>query len=634
MSIFVVEVGPSAENVDVDRMLAATSGAGPWDTRELHREAGLAIGARARWTVPEDENTNAIVVDSERGFVLVWDGRLDDRGPLCDTLGDVSVTARQRRDPMAASNAELALAAFVKWGKAAPVHLLGDFAFVLFDIRRRALFACRDRFGLRPLYFLRRPSGGVRVASDERALFALGDVPMRPNLPLVARAIAGIPVLRSQTLHEGVNVLPGGAALALVGSHQEVTNYYRPNPGYDESISDADHGDRIRAALEAAVAARIRGRWPVASQASGGLDSSTVAAFAARQLTAQGRPPPLLLHVKCSGLPCDESRFAASLARGTASPLVEVEGSGVNIWDHTPPEIDLGGAWCGPFGELYRQAAGHGVRVILTGQGSDELQSRYGSETEDALLRSCWLEAAGFAGLVADPFDRSAWSRLGRAALAARAPRFVRDRRARRRWVRRIPSYATPRARRWALEGYQELDDFQRSFEHASPLRRAACAELSSTVGVTLILHEHERFASYLGVELSHPFFDQRVVEAFLALPARLRTTFELLKPTQRRVVERDLPRELVWRSPHTVYDEFHRLAWQRGVAHSLELARRSRLAQLGLVEAGLFEAAVRRTFDHPEGPDSDVTNALQLEAWLERAENTRRFGTVRPEIP
>lgn len=609
MSVLAIEVGEGASAARVSQTLDAAAGAGAWDAIGRHAEPGLALGVRTRALGPEDERHGGVAVDEARGLVVAWDGRIDDRAAICRALA---------LEPGAPS-ACVALEAFSRWAERAPEHLLGDFAFVVYTRRDRALFVARDRVGVRPLYALALPSGVVRLSTSERALFACGDADERPNLPVLASALAGAAVLKTETLRAGVEVIPAASTVWLRAGGRAARAYYRPDPSaVDAKTSRQGHVERVSAALELAVADRIRSTSRIAAQASGGLDSSSVAAIAAAQLAATGREPPLLLHMRCAGLTCDEGRYARSLAAKLGAPLVEADGSAAAYRPWPSLEIDLGGPWCDVYRQLYRAAAAAGARVVLTGEGSDELQLRHGLEIEDALVRRSALEAARFAGLFDDPLSRRGWARLARAAARRAAPRTLRARLERRAEREEPPAFLTTAARGWARQGLERLADERRSIEHESPLRRAVCVELTSTVGMTLILQEIQAFASHHGLELTHPFLDLRVIEAFHALPTSLRTSFDTIKPTLRAAMEGRLPPAVLWRAPPTDYTEFHDRAWRAPRAEWLELAGSSRLAALGLVEPGAFKAAIEAGFSGEL--TSEVTNALELEGWLRRS--------------
>ncbi|NUP07088.1 MAG: hypothetical protein HOW73_13620 [Polyangiaceae bacterium] len=614
MSILALEVGQHADARRVERMLATSTGVGAWDADDRHHEPGIAIGVRSRWVVPEDEGARAIAEDRDRGVVVAWEGRIDDRIGLIRALG-----ASPRL-----TNAELACAAFAKWGADAPKHLIGEFVFTVFDRRERRALIVRDRLGIRPVYYVVRPDGLVRISSCERGLFACGDVDERPNLKVLASALAGSAVLLNETLREGVHVLEPGSILVVREGGTSTTTYFSVEPGgVDERLAPAEHVERIRAALDVAVASRTRGKWPIAAHASGGLDSSSVIAVAAKQLREANRPAPLLLHMTCASLPCDERRYARSVAARVDAPMVERDGSSAVYGPSTTDEVDLGGPWFEVLRELYGQAREAGARVVLTGDGSDEVQLRHWLEIDDSLLRGEWLDAARFAGLFDEPLDRDGWSRLARGFARNKLPQVTKLWRARRRPGDGLPSFLTPMARASALESLAALEQRRNDVPHPSPLRRAVAVELTSTVGMTLIMQELHSFASHCGVELLHPFLDIRVVEAFHALPTRMRTSFDLVKPTLRTAMEGLLPPEVLWRSIPTHYNDFHEAAWRRERDAWLPLARSSSLARLGLVDPERFRRAVEEAF---EGElTADVRNALELEGWLARLDATSR---------
>lgn len=608
MSIFVLEIGPRARLANVEVALASGLGVGPWDTDETSTREGFAARARARFIVPEDEGSRCILEDRDRRWTLLWDGRLDDRRELIDSLGATA----------SASDASLAALAFAAWGVEAPRRLIGDFAIARFDHVEGTLLLARDRLGIRPLYFIELPEGGVRVATSERALFAPRDVPEQPNLRLLAQAVAGVAVLDRETFRVGVRVVPPASVLTIRAGRATAERYWSPDPDcVDERSSPAEHVARVRSALEAAVVSRIRGRWPVAAQASGGLDSSSCIAIASPWLARHGRPPPLLLQMSCPGLACDESRYAASLAKRFGAPLLQAEAAAFD--PDQVGNVDLGGPWCVPYGRLFDSARERGCRVVLTGEGSDELQLRHGLELEDAIVRRDPLDALRFSGAWEDPLSRRAWSRLVRTAVRARMPPPLRARRARRAFERSLPDYFTTRSSRWALEGYEDIERATRELAHPSPLRRAVCMELSSTTGMTLILQELQLFAQDRGVELVHPFLDMRVVDAFMALPARLRLSFDIIKPTLRAAMEGALPPEILWRYPPTSYVELHERAHRERAEPWLEMTRPSALAQLGLVDPKRFPRAAEAALRGEEDLGVDLAYALAIEAFLRR---------------
>lgn len=606
MSLLVAELGPDIGNTNLQHLADAARGEGKWDRTSSYEGPSFRALCLERWQTPEDSKPHSAVWVRDHQ-VVVFDGRIDDRARLI----------RDLHAPPDATSAELAGRAFERWGHAAAKQLIGEFAFLIFD--RDQLTLVRDRLGIRPLYALQLGSRW-RIASAEPCLFADGALKESPSPRMLARAIAGVAVTSSETLREHVRVVPA-ASITMLPSWTE-SRYYEPDPGGVLDLPEREHIDRIRGALDLAIADRIRGPYPIAAQQSGGLDSSTTVALASLQLVQAARPAPVLLHMRASGLPCDERSYARAMAAQYGATLLEAEGARPFRPSSVTHYVELGGPWCEPYAELYRGA--RDARVVLTGEGSDELQLRHGSEVDDAVLRRSWIEAARFAGVVEDPTSLQGWKVLGRALLRERlSPQRLRGR-AVARASKRLPSYLTSRARDDAMEAQIQWLDRLDAPKHESPLRRAVCAELTSTPGMTLILHELQQFASAMGVELSHPFLDARVVDAFAALPAHLRLAADIVKPTHRKMMEGLLPPGILWRYPPTDYTSLHESAHRLAGAEWRHLLLSPRLADVGVVDGAKFAQAGREMLDALDRRECgvltlDLAYAFAAEAWLNR---------------
>lgn len=604
MTRILVAQHPGAESVDFESVLSA---ARPtfFDRIDIHRTPGLFIGVASYATEPEDDGASGIAIDPDQGVVLAWDGRIDDRTALCRKLGEGVETP----------SAQLALRAFQRWGVHAPEYMLGDFAMVAVDAKRGRIFAARDAFGLRALVHASH-RGGRLVASDERLLFALG-VSRSPDVAALGRFIARVYLPIDDTLYREVRNVPSGGTLEIEGQRASTLRYFDPDVD-EQKLSDGEHVERVRHALTIAVADRSRGTRPYSSDASGGVDSSTVVALLAARLKALGREPPLLLHMRCIGMACDEGRFAQALARHVGAPLFEVDGARTRFGPEPMPELDMPDSWCDTTHQLLEAARQRGVRVSFSGQGSDELQFRY-LLVEDALVTKAWLDAARFAGLFEHPFSRTRWAAFFRSGGRLLAPKDWLQRRADRRIAEQLPSWLAPRGRELALQGALAMAHFPDAHRHKSPLRRATHAELVFSPATTMLAQAESTFARAHGIELAQPYCDQRVVRAFTALPTRLRASFEMSKPTLREIARDILPPGLAWKYPAVRYGPFLHAAWQRASEEWLEVARAPRLAALGLVDPTKLQAAVENGFNQ-QALAWEVHHVLRAEAWLARS--------------
>ncbi|MFO0555105.1 MAG: asparagine synthase-related protein [Polyangiaceae bacterium] len=590
------------------------------DRVDRHQSPSFACVVFARWIAPEQLDRSAIAEGAR--WIVAVDGRLDERDALAHRV-DLSADG--------STDAALVAALLDRRGLSALEALTGDFALIAFEPARRTVVLMRDPLGVRPLFYAR--GGSLRVSSDERALRRSGLGGVDPGA--IAAALAGALVTRERTLFRDVRSVPAGSILVFDGPDAVplARTYFEPDPhAADAHRPDREHLERVRNALEHAVEFRTQSPHPIAAQASGGLDSSSVVVLASAALAKRGRSLDALLHMRATGLDCDELRYATALREslpsidGVSPELLVADGAEV-VFDPVAAaraDLDFPGPWCVAYRELYERAVARGVRVVLTGEGSDELATHLGFEVDDALQRHAWLEAARFANLYDSPFDRASWVALARAFVRALSPAAVGVRRAHQRLARSLPRFMSAQGRDDATAAQLEIEHFSERFDHPSPLRRAACLALAFSPSMSWIMTSHQRFAADAGVEQAHPFLDVRVARAFLALPTHLRWSPEMIKPALRQVIGPALRPGLRWRSPPAEYSAFHARAFHRTAASWEPLASNSRLAELGVVDPTEFTRMVRATFA-PQTPPADmdftVLRALTLEATLRRLE-------------
>jgi asparagine synthase (glutamine-hydrolysing) len=181
------------------------------------------------------------------------------------------------------SDSEIALHLFEDYGVQCLHQLRGEFAIVLWDARRRMMFAARDRFGIKPLFYAWHRDA-LYFASEAKALFAAG-VPARWDEESVYQSVAfgGYQV---RTLFDGVHQIPPGHFMIATEHHVQVASYWDFNyPPATQTLPkrpDAEYAAEFRCALEDAVRIRLRADVPVGVYLSGGLDSCSVLGLAAR----------------------------------------------------------------------------------------------------------------------------------------------------------------------------------------------------------------------------------------------------------------------------------------------------------------------------------------------------------------
>lgn len=545
-----------------------------------------------------DRGQPGLSIDDE--WIVAVDGHVARRSELATRLGAVEATT-----------VGLVRAALGRYGEHAPAQLDGDFAIVaLHRPSRRTVFAV-DRFGTRQLH-ASALEGSVTVASEPLcALRAIGR-PFEPDLAVTAQMLVGSAITRERSLYRGAATMAAGTTRVLDASGvSEDHAFFRPEPMEAPPRS-------LRAAIEIgvdvlarAVRARCEGSHAIGVLTSGGLDSTIVAALACRACVELGLPRPILFHVSAAGYAADERPFAQRLA--------DVLGLELVVRDIREREVagdrslrEFHGLTAPAFVRLFEAATSRGVRVMLTGEGGDELQFPTGRELDDLLAAKDWRAAARWVGL-RGPGIRSRLRLAMRAGLQGRLPRSVLEERAVARALATLPTWLTEKGRRHAHDAIVERHAAEFAREHPLPHKRTIAAHYAWSSAMTISYQLQNALAARLGVELRHPFFDERVCDAWGALPTSLLVSPELEKPFLRAVCANLLPRDLAFRPPPTDYTRVHRSLWSERFQEKLAgLSERSELVARGLV-------ALQPLLDDlgEEDPRFEALQVLLATLWL-----------------
>ena len=276
--------GRPVEAEDVERMLEQMPHRGS-DAVGIWRRGSVGLGHRLLHTLPEDTGSRFPLVVSDGEFVVTADIRLDNRETLISTLG------LGDRDPGSISDTYLLLVAYQKWGERCPEHLLGDFAFAIWDERRKALFCARDHMGLKTLCYYLSADTFV-FASDIKGLWGIPEVPKQVNEREIAAYLANIFPDKSATFFNHIFRLPPAHTMSIRDGGFQLRSYWEPNPSPDvKPSSDAEYAEQFKVIFIEAVRCRLRSVYPIGSMLSGGLDSSSVTCIARNLLQDSGKAP-------------------------------------------------------------------------------------------------------------------------------------------------------------------------------------------------------------------------------------------------------------------------------------------------------------------------------------------------------
>ncbi|MEV5025981.1 lasso peptide isopeptide bond-forming cyclase [Paenibacillus sp. LPE1-1-1.1] len=254
----------------------------PCDTAQAWHEDDIFLGCHNQWITPESIGERNPFFDKERGLVITADAIIDNRSELFNQL-QVDLHLREQM-----SDSQLILLAYHRWGETTPVHLVGDFAFMIWDCRERKLYGARDFSGGRTLYYHCNRDRFV-FCTTIKPLLTLPGVKKELNEAWLAEflAISGMVDVAdaSQTIYKNIEQLPPSHTITISSERIKLERYHQINP--DERIRFKSNNDYIEAfqdVFQQAVTSRLRTHRHVGAQLSGGLDSGAIVSFASKEL--------------------------------------------------------------------------------------------------------------------------------------------------------------------------------------------------------------------------------------------------------------------------------------------------------------------------------------------------------------
>jgi asparagine synthase (glutamine-hydrolysing) len=524
----------------------------------------VALGCIPWRVTPEDGLYDGPVHSADGAVVVVADARIDNREELVLRLGIAS------NDAAAMSDAALILAAWQKWSYESPRYLVGDFVFAVWDARSGELFCARDAIGQRVLFY-HESTHGVALATTAQALAELPHV----RAELSEQKVADFLVLLQRpdsTFFRGIHRLAPGHVLRADRTGMRIDQYWSPAPSHLLRFrSDEEYVDAFLDVFEAAVRAQLRCDGKVGMMASGGLDSSSVAAVAATQLREIGRTLPAFHAAPRAGYAgpvrkgavADESGDVLAMARmhpnielhirrtPDRSPLDDLETS--FRMTGAPPRNPGNAAW---FLDIYRQAAQTGVRVLLSGHKGNVTISQTGLRSlRDSAVRGdwrrLWRETNALARATGtgrrDVFRQEVVLPLMPHAAAA-ALGWLRGTRSRAVWDDTSSAINREFARAMDVEERVRAANRHHDDVHRLPEMKY---RLMALEGGADVFDLYSGFRPWFGIETRDPTADRRVVEFCMAIPGSQYLRDGVTRSLIRRAMAGRLPDQLRLRSSY-----------------------------------------------------------------------------------
>ncbi len=573
------------------------------DGSETWIDGSVGLGAAALATTEEALNERQPLRSGD--LWIVADARIDGRRDLIAELG-----SRGSKDLDAATDVELILHAYRAWGEAAAEHLLGDFAFAIWDRARQRLFCARDHFGIKPFYYAEQPDRFVfsntliclrrhpAVSSELDELAVADALLFQSNMDLESTAFAGC------------RRLPPAHVLTLSARGRTLRRYWRLSVDPPAVEPETDWVERFRSLLEVAVDDRLP-TDRVAVLMSGGLDSTAVAATAGGIYEKRGRRG--RVHCFIQGyerlIPCREEHYARLVAERSSLPHTYLPLDDYRIaqdWDRLPLSPEPGNLVLAAATRDLDRRITERHRVALTGICGDELLASSVGYFVDQLRR-------GRVGRALRYLLETRW-RYG-----ARPPLGLHTRwlawRGRKRWRDGYPSWLNPDLeRRFDLPDRWRWYWFERRPEERHPTRPEAHYYFWDICYLNLF-EKLDAGARHCALEQRHPFLDLRLVEALMAMPP---VPWCLDKYLLRQAMRGVLP-EAVRRRPKApvagallhALDQPESRLWQQLIESAPAVARFVRPEKLLDRLRNLESAGTSVPYGH------EIHRALSLAHWL-----------------
>jgi asparagine synthase (glutamine-hydrolysing) len=579
----------------IEKMTAVMSYRGPDGINHWVR-GPVALGQCMLRTTPESLEDTQPLCNEDESVVLVMDGWLSNWEELRAELRARGVRLRTRSDT------ELVLRAYECWERDCPHHLDGEFAFVIWDQRRREAFCARDHTGCKPFHY-HWNGRTLIVASDLNAILSVPFVSQEPNSGMIAEILANEMYTRDETVWLGVMRLVAACRMNVDGDGPRIEQYWRPPLEVGLVYKrEEEYFEHYRELFADCVRRTSRSHKRVAYQVSGGLDSSAVFSMAENLRKAGRLPAPAIkgyTFVFDASTDADEIVYARAVGEHLGLKIREVAPFKPNLswfdecvrkerdlplYPNTAMSVSLGEAM-----------ASDDCRVTLNGEGGDEWlggkRFYYGEELaarQWAAVYNSLREDAAAVGL------RQSITWLVRYGLVHFLPRPIKD------VLRKL---VAAQGTNYFNDPFWLSHEMQKTHkERSARFDRNYYLSVRNLPRRAMLMSLHEGFMAHareqfdrrearLGLEARTPMYARKFVEFAFSIPERLRLRGDTRKFVHIKALENLLPPVVACRK--TKADFSVAFNWQldrieRLLVDELPRARGSNLSPEGM--ARLYE--------------------------------------------
>jgi asparagine synthase (glutamine-hydrolysing) len=458
------------------------------------------------------------------------------------------------------SDTETIIHLYEERGPDAVEELRGMFAFAIWDWRRRRLLLARDRLGIKPLYYVLTDDGVIYFASEIKALLRAGAASAQINFDSLSDYLANRYTSGEETLFRGVKRLLPGHTLVWSDGKIEIKRYWDVSFSKPESeLTEPEYVERFTELFEESVRLRLMADVPLGMFLSGGIDSSAIAAA----MSAMVPEPIKTFSVAFREREANELLYARLVADQLGTDHHEIVVSPEQFFDALPSLVyqedePIAHPSSVPLYFVSKLASEH-VKVVLTGEGSDELlggyekyyKTIYNLELGRAYYKSAPGSLRGVVKRTIESLDGRSWMgrKLSRTFLCLppdiESIYFDNFSVFSRAMQRRLLTAGT-------LDRMPESDPYRVSLDQMRISSGDALLDQLLAIDLKTYLHEllmkQDQMSMAASIESRVPFLDHKLVEFAACLPTRMKLRGLKTKYILRRAMEDRLPREILKR--------------------------------------------------------------------------------------
>jgi asparagine synthase (glutamine-hydrolysing) len=572
---------------DVQQMISCMSHRGPDGEATWENKTSIVALGHRRLSIIDLSSVAAQPMHYSDRYTIVHNGEIYNYKELRDRLSAKGYAFRSHSDT------EIILASYDLWKEECLQYFDGMFAFAIWDEQEQKMFAARDRFGEKPFYYI-HTEGSFYFASEIKALRKTGiDKSYNGNLLLqyFANGFVQDVMDPGATFDNNIKKLPARHYLRYTPSSQElqIIPYFDIDKSYSD-ISAEEAVKRFKELFFSSVQRRLRSDVEIGTSLSGGLDSSSVVA-AIHHLKQTGVVQKAFT-ASFPGFEKDETMFAATIAKQFGLQHFIVSPSANDLvadlekflLQHDEP-VSSSSVYAQY--KVYELAKQHSVKVLLDGQGADEVLAGYAKYIH-------WYLQELYSG------DKSRFRKESEVLQA-------REFNIKNKLAAKFPSWAAVQLEKNAIKKQKQLSFVSKDFIDAhlskGSIYKPPVKSLNDILyfdvfggGLEELLRNADRNAMAHGIEARLPFLEHTLVQFIFSLPSLFKIHKGYAKYILRQAMDDMLPKEIAWRKDKVGFEPPQQ-QWMQNV----QLQEKVHEAKKKLVAGGILKPSILNTAVDPK---------------------------------